>query len=224
MTAVRPPGDTRPAPPGPRWRTAPTGRLAVALAGILGALLAGLLTASASTAVAATRLSAHNGVGVTASPATALIGPTHVVLPGQRRARAPDYDQKASGSSVAAETGASAASAGDHILLGLQSSGIEDFAPQIGARTLMQSADFRTELVEGLQSPDTRFSLQLQGLSGATPEEQIANAIARNAEYGFPHGGITNWEISMLQQFGRLGDTTFYEGKTIVSNPWASGG
>ena len=43
------------------------------------------------------------------------------------------------------------------------------------------------------------------------------------AEHGFPYGGITNWEIAMLERYGRLGDAILLQGKTVVANPFAGG-
>jgi hypothetical protein len=80
------------------------GQARVALAALLAAVvigLASLLTAPAASAAASLR--PQQRVAASARVGGPFVGPHETVLPGQRRARAPSYDQHATGSSVAAE-------------------------------------------------------------------------------------------------------------------------
>jgi hypothetical protein len=84
------------------------GRLALlALVTAILVVLAGLFASPAS---ATTTLHPQTRVAAIAEPSGQLVGPHATVLPGEGRERAPDYDSPATGSSVAAEGGASAAS------------------------------------------------------------------------------------------------------------------
>jgi hypothetical protein len=83
------------------------GRLALlALVTAILVVLAGLFASPAS---ATTTLHPQTRVAAIAEPSGQLVGPHATVLPGEGRERAPDYDSPATGSSVAAEEGATAA-------------------------------------------------------------------------------------------------------------------
>jgi hypothetical protein len=84
-------------------------RTAVALAAIVAVVviaLAGVFDAAASTPTAA---HARNAVAAISVDGGQVVGTHPDVLPGERRARAPGYDQTAVGSSVAAEGASEAA-------------------------------------------------------------------------------------------------------------------
>lgn len=78
-------------------------RTAVALVAITVAVVIGLLAAVDASASTATFVHAETLIGVIAGHATGVVGTHPEVPPGQRRARAPDYDACAIGSCVAAE-------------------------------------------------------------------------------------------------------------------------
>ena len=95
-------------PAGPTTASGPTHRPTGLLVGlglvlaVVAVALGSLLDAHAS---ARPLMQRHDAVGVIAEHTTPVVGAHEAVLPGQPRARAPDYDRTAVGSSVAAETG-----------------------------------------------------------------------------------------------------------------------
>ncbi len=105
----------------------------------------------------------------------------------------------------------------DHIVLGIRE-GLDDTASSMGGRTLLNDPNWRTTLMESIGNPNTRFTVSLDGFSGAGTYSQVMGA----AQWGAtPLARATEWEIMQLQQAGRLGDVTFVRGGQAVPNPWA---
>jgi hypothetical protein len=110
-----------------------------------------------------------------------------------------------------------AISAGETILLGLRSYGVEALGQSIGARTLLSDPHWKTTFMEALGNPSIRFTVSLDGFAGVTVEEQVMNAVAR----GFGHmPAATQWEMAQLWQAGRLPTTTLMKGGKVVPNPF----
>lgn len=108
----------------------------------------------------------------------------------------------------------------DHIVLGLRS-GLDDTAALLGGRTLLDDTDFMATLLKAIADPSTRFTVVLDGMSGATTYAQVMNAAQRGTAVG-RNGWATDWEMAQLLEGGRLPDVTFMRGGVIVENPWAS--
>ncbi|GAB4076305.1 hypothetical protein GCM10028781_10690 [Nostocoides australiense] len=60
-----------------------------------------------------------------------------------------------------------AASAGDHIVLGLRAHGLEETAAKVGGRTLLKDPDWMASLRKGIADPSTKFTVSLDGMSGS---------------------------------------------------------
>ena len=114
-----------------------------------------------------------------------------------------------------------AAEAGDHIVIGLSKQGLEDTASQLGGRTLMNQLDFRAAFIRAADDSSTEFTISLNGMRGATTEEQLQYAIEQGA-YGGDRG-FTNWKISLLSRAGRLGEATLVRNGEVIPNPYAAG-
>jgi hypothetical protein len=63
----------------------------------------------------------------------------------------------------------------------------------------------------------TSFSFKLDGLTGATPKDQILDSLKAHNE-GW--GSFTDWEVNQLNQAGRLPGVNFYSGGKLVPNPF----
>jgi RHS repeat-associated protein len=103
-----------------------------------------------------------------------------------------------------------------HIALGLADEGLPGFARQIGAGHLLDFPydQIQKEFLARAADPGTKFSLSLKGLVGDSPLDQINNSLNN------PHG-VTDWEIGILNQLGRLSDVDIYDkcGK-LLENPF----
>lgn len=123
----------------------------------------------------------------------------------------------ASGIVLSEGAGAGAvAGGGDHIVLGLRNFNLKDIASRVGGRTLLSDPNWKTTLMEGIGSSSTRFTLSLDGMSGASVETQVMGA----AQRGFAGSGATNWEVSQLLQGGRLPTTSIWSNGRYVANPF----
>jgi RHS repeat-associated protein len=111
----------------------------------------------------------------------------------------------------------------DHIVLGLDSYGLEHTAARVGGRTLMSDPNFRSTIMNSVNNPNTRFTVSLDGFKGATTQEQIMNAVQNGIARG-TSGGHTNWEMAQLYRAGRLPTTNFVRDGKSVPNPFAQGG
>lgn len=112
----------------------------------------------------------------------------------------------------------SAVKSADHIILGLRANGLEQTAEQIGARHLLNDANWRTSLQTAIAKPSTKFTISVDGFSGSTTYSQIMGAAQRGMT---PAARATEWEMSQLYQAGRLGDATLMQGGKIIPNPFA---
>jgi Skp family chaperone for outer membrane proteins len=126
------------------------------------------------------------------------------------------------GRGSAAETAAGAeaagaASAGDHIVLGLKNFGLEETAGKVGGRTLPSDPAWQDTLRAAVGNPSTRFTVSLDGMSGSSTYSQVISAAQRGVAGA---GGYTGWEMAQLYPAGRLGDTTFLRGGSVVENPF----
>lgn len=109
-----------------------------------------------------------------------------------------------------------AAKTGEHIVLGTRE-GLRDFAQQVGGNHLLDNPAWKDALQKALADPNTKFSFKLDRLAGATPKEQVLNSIKASQE-GW--GGFTDSELHQLQQSGRLGEVSFFQGGNAVPNPF----
>jgi RHS repeat-associated protein len=100
-----------------------------------------------------------------------------------------------------------AASGGDHIVLGIQSEGLEALAQQLGGRHLMKDAAWRTTLKAAAIDRSTKFSINLNGFTGADHLERITLA----ARWGASETAKwTRQEMFILGQAGRLETANYY--------------
>ncbi|MGO9559433.1 MAG: hypothetical protein ACLPYW_10135 [Acidimicrobiales bacterium] len=161
--------------------------LVALLAGIWLALI-GILAPSAS---ATSLLHPETRVAAIAEPAGQLVGPSYSVLAGESRQRAPNYDQNATGSSVAAE-GDSAGSELTQTAHGLERS----FDPSRLSAAEQQNviANFTQEFTQGdgadvyVQQVGDRYNVVVQGQNGVITNlkgisESSLNRLASN--YGW---------------------------------------
>jgi hypothetical protein len=81
----------------------------------------------------------------------------------------------------------------------------------------MSDPAWRQTLLKAIDDPSTRFTVSLDGFSGATLNSQVMGAVTRGAT---PTGKLTEWEMTQLYQGGRLGDVTFLRGGSVQPNPW----
>jgi RHS repeat-associated protein len=110
-----------------------------------------------------------------------------------------------------------AADKGDHIVLGLAAFGLEETASKVGGRTLMSDPNWQRTLQTELSNSSTRFTVSLDGMSGASVQSQIFGAVQRSASGRHSN---TDWEIGQIYQSGRLGDIGLYSGGAYVPNPF----
>jgi len=98
------------------------------------------------------------------------------------------------------------------LVLGLRSFGLERFATRIGGRHLINSTNFKSDLLGAIADPRQKFVVSLDGLTGGTPQKIVENAIRQgriaNATGQFG-GNFTNFEIFKLFEAGRFNDVTF---------------
>ena len=106
----------------------------------------------------------------------------------------------------------------DHIVLGIASYGLDDLAASIGGRTLMGAgAGWRYDFLAAVGNQSTRFTVNLDGFSGATTFDQVMGAAMRGSLAGARN---TEWEMGILYQSQRLPTTTFMRGGQVVPNPF----
>jgi hypothetical protein len=125
---------------------------------------------------------------------------------------------------AAAESAAIAAegtaAAGDHIVLGLESQGLQQTAAQVGGRTLMTDANWQATLQTSLGNPSTRFTVSLDGVTGTSPYSQFMGAAQQGLGSGAVQGNWFNWEMGQIYQAGRQGSVNFMQGGSVVPNPF----
>jgi hypothetical protein len=98
---------------------------------------------------------------------------------------------------------------------------LKEIAQKVGGRTLLGSKDFKADLAEALSNPNTRFTVSIEGLDGASTYLKVLTAVQRglNPRAASP----TNFELAQLYQSGRLGAVTFVnrfgEGE-VLENPF----
>lgn len=106
----------------------------------------------------------------------------------------------------------------DHIILGFERYGLKKLATQVGARHLLADAQWQQTLRAAIANPRTRFTISLDGLSGADAYTKLMGAAQRGAASS---AVATEWEIAQLYQAGRLSQVVLVEGGKIVQNPLA---
>ena len=187
---------------------APTARRLILL---LAALTVLVLTAAAGVALApaAHAAGAQNRVGAFIPGTQSLTRPAALESSCTRPGLIASTAGIAAGFCVAAEDA-------DHIVLGLRAYGTQDLADQIGGRTLLDDPEWQDSLRSGIADSGTRFSVNLDGLSGDSPYSKVMNGV----QGGLRGEGATNWELLQLYQSGRLGGADLYSGGGAVENPF----
>jgi hypothetical protein len=115
------------------------------------------------------------------------------------------------------------ATAGDHIVLGLERFGLRETASKVGGRHLMDDPNFLTTVAKAAKDPNAKFTIALDGLRGSGTRSQVMGAVEDGLNNGYTNS-FTNWELATLQRNGRLPDINFVRGGKPVSNPFRGGG
>lgn len=110
-----------------------------------------------------------------------------------------------------------AAQAGERFLLGIRSPQFVEIAEQIGARHLLYDKNWQETLKTAIANPATRFTISLDGFSGANAYSKLMGAAQRGLT---PAATATEWEIAQLYQAGRLSQVAIIEGGKAVQNPF----
>ena len=173
-------------------------------------LLANAETAILGTAAVGEGIAAFEGDAPTPSP-LALEAGVAGQLEGEAAAVTPGAQCMVSGAETANE--------GDHIVLGLANQGLEQAAAQVGGRTLLSDPNWMMTLQNAIGNPSTKFTINLNGLSGSSPYSQLMSA-AQKGVSGVD-SGYTNWEIGQLYQANRLGQAKLIQNGVSVPNPLA---
>ncbi|MBO2458110.1 polymorphic toxin-type HINT domain-containing protein [Actinomadura violacea] len=112
----------------------------------------------------------------------------------------------------------------DHIALGL-SEKVPGFSQQVGARHLMGSESWMTELQTAAYfEPNTRFSVSLDGAEGLDTAIERGELYA-DGNFRIRKGGREpspfDWEMYTLRESGAMARTTFYKNGKVVPNPFS---
>jgi RHS repeat-associated protein len=102
-------------------------------------------------------------------------------------------------------------------MLGLRAFGLESTASNLGARTLLSDANWKSKFLDLVADRNTVLMLSLDGLKGANSVEKILNAVTQGATKA---ATATNWEIRTLYESGRLGTIQLFSGGKLVPNPF----
>ena len=117
--------------------------------------------------------------------------------------------------------GARVAQIGDHVVLGLDNYGLRSTAANLGGRHLMRLMNFKESFGELVGSPNTYFTVSLDGvgLPNSSVTARVLSAVQRGM---LPDATPFNWEMAQLYQAGRLSSVTFIEdgGKKLLGNPF----
>jgi len=108
------------------------------------------------------------------------------------------------------------AAAEEHIAIGLERV-VEQQAGAVGARHLMQDANWKQTFLRALASGSSRFTVFLDNMAGSGAYGKVITSVTRTAT---GVGGATDWEITQLYPSGRLGFVTFMEGGKVLPNPF----
>jgi hypothetical protein len=81
----------------------------------------------------------------------------------------------------------------------------------------MTDANWQTTLQTSLGNPSTRFTVSLDGVSGASPYSQFMSAAQKGMT---PSASPFNWEMGQIYQAGRQGSVNFMQGGQVVPNPF----
>ncbi|WP_174366346.1 polymorphic toxin-type HINT domain-containing protein [Deinococcus sp. JMULE3] len=109
----------------------------------------------------------------------------------------------------------------DHIVLGLDKWGLGHTANAVGGRTLMSDPNWRATLIEAIADPKTKFTVSIDGMTGKDTYAKIMGAVQRAAS-GSNEASLTDWEMKLLYEAGRLGEVQFTKlgGRTTLENPF----
>jgi hypothetical protein len=81
----------------------------------------------------------------------------------------------------------------------------------------MSDLNWQTSLQTALENPSTRFTISMDGVSGASTYSQFMSA----AQRGLTSGATPfNWEMGQIYQAGRHVNATFMRGGQVVVNPF----
>lgn len=69
-------------------------------------------------------------------------------------------------------------------------------------------------------NPSTRFTVSLDGVSGASPYSQFMSAAQQGLGRGAVEGNRLNWEMGQIYQAGRQSTVNFIQGGQPVPNPF----
>jgi len=91
-------------------------------------------------------------------------------------------------------------------------------AERVGAETLLRDPSWKTTLLGEIANPASRFTVNVEGLSGSSVAQKVLSAAQQGIR---PGASPTNWELAQLYQAGRLRDVTFVNRLgEVLANPF----
>jgi hypothetical protein len=164
------------------------------------AVVVAILCLLAPSSSAAPLLPPQTRVAAIEHPASQLVGPSETVLPGGSRPRAPSYDRYATGSSVAAEGGASFTASDLETVRGyLSSQGfLDDPANSAMVERIQAALDSGQPLTEGEQNFMTHELTEADLVNNGMSQE-AAHEIATGT-----HPPFSNYDPEVIGQYPEL--------------------
>jgi hypothetical protein len=193
------------------------GPVLAALAAILAVVVIGIIGLLASPASAASLPTARNAVAPIHTAISQRVGPHEPVLAGQRRARAPNYDQTVVGHCVGAESegvsvasGEGAASAPASVVRMVSGDESQaDLFNELKART------FETGNEHALVTLSSGDQAIVSGGAEGITNMDIENLIAHTHPYQLPATGVSDADYAALNQLGQENSILLEQGQEI---------
>ncbi len=95
--------------------------------------------------------------------------------------------------------------------------GLDQTAEKLGARTLMNDPNWQQSVLDAIANPETRISVALDGVPGASTYAKVMSAAQRGASGS---GTPFDWEMQQLYTADRLSSVNFVQGGSSVDNPF----
>jgi RHS repeat-associated protein len=124
----------------------------------------------------------------------------------------------ATGTAAAGAADVAGAEASQHVLLGMRAYGTEALAEQLGATHFLDRVDWMDAVMEAVNNPSTKITVNLSGFEGDSVLSQVLGAAQRGMG---PAARATEWEMAQLYQSGRLSTVNFVDSSgTMIENPF----